>query len=150
MFFFAATHASDSTQLASNASAPITASNPAKRQHVPSHIMPALTGQMVSFLSDKRWYSPANYDSFLRCVNVAAFDHTPIGPIGTQLRLVDAKWAVAAEVALGSVLESFVVHNHADRIILRVRSGCIKSLPHLPHHHLPVESLPSGICCRMT
>ncbi len=163
MFFFAATHASDSsqparnasaspdsTQLASNASAPNAASNPARRQNVPSHIMPALTGQMVSFLSDKRWYSPAKYDNFLRGVNVAPFSRTPIGPIGTQLRLIDAKWAIAVEVALGSVLASFVVHNHADQTVLKVRSSCIKSLPHLPHHHLPVGSLPSGIGCRMT
>ena len=163
MFFFAATHASDSTQLASNASAPgdssqlasnasapPTASNPARKYHVPSHIMPALTGQMVSFLADKPWYSPAKYGSFLRRVNVAPFDRTPIGPIGTQLRLIEAKWAVAVEVALGSVLESFVVHNHADGSLLRVRSSCIKSVPHLPHHHLPVGTLPSRICCCVT
>ena len=151
MFFFAATRASDSTQLASNASAPTdrsqlasnapaptTASNPAKRHHVPSHTMPALTGQMVSFLSDKPWYSPAKYHNFLRLVNLAPFSCTPIGPIGTQLRLVHAKWAVAVEVALGSVLESFVVDSHADGNVLKVRSSCIKSLLHLPHHHLPI------------
>ena len=151
LFFFAATRASDSTQLASNTSAPTdrsqlasnapaptTASNPAKRHHVPSHTMPALTGQMVSFLSDKPWYSPAKYHNFLRLVNLAPFSRTPIGPIGTQLRLVDAKWAVAVKVALGSVLESFVVDSHADGTVLKVRSSCIKSLLHLPHHHLPI------------
>ncbi len=98
------------------------------------YVLPALTGQMVSFLSDKRWYSPAKYDNFLRGVSHAPSSCTPIGPIGTQLRLVDAKWAVAVEVALGSVLESFVVDNHADGTVVRVRSSCIKSLPRLLHH----------------
>ncbi len=59
--------------------------------------MPALTGQMVSFVSDKPWYSPAKYHNFLRGVNHAPFSSTPLGPIGTQLRLVDAKWAVAVD-----------------------------------------------------
>jgi len=127
MFFFAAKHASDNTQLANNASAPTAASYPARRHHVPSCIMPALTGQMVSFLPDKGWYSPAKYDNFLRRVNLAPFDRTPIGPIGTQLRLVDATWAAAVEVALGSALGSFMVHNYADQTVLRVRSSCIKS-----------------------
>ena len=151
LFFFAATHASNSTQLASNASAstnssqlasnpsaPTTASNPARKHHVPSHTMPTLTGQMIFFLADKPWYSPAKYHNFLRLVNLDPFSRTPIGPIGTQLRLVDAKWAVAVEVALGSVLESFVVHDHTDGTVPKVRSSCIKSLPHLLHHHLPI------------
>ncbi|DBB03485.1 TPA: hypothetical protein ACH3X3_010838 [Trebouxia sp. C0006] len=54
-----------------------------------------------------------------RGVSHAPSSCTPIGPIGTQLRLVDAKWAVAVEVALGSVLESFVVDNHADGTVVR-------------------------------
>ncbi|DBA80826.1 TPA: hypothetical protein ACH3X1_008044 [Trebouxia sp. C0004] len=70
MFFFGDTQACDSTQLASNASAPTAASNPARRLHVPSCIMPALTGRMVSFLLDKGWYSPEKYDNFLRGVSL--------------------------------------------------------------------------------
>ncbi len=69
-----------------------------------------------------------------RCESCSIQPHPP-GPIGTQLRLVDAKWAVAVEVALGSVLASFVVDNHTDGAVLKVRSSCIKSLPHLPYHN---------------
>lgn len=42
------------------------------------------------------------------------FKQLPIGPIGAHLTLTDTKWAVAGEVALGGMLETWIVDNKDD------------------------------------
>lgn len=47
------------------------------------------------------------------------FSTPPIGPIGSHLTLVDANWSLAIEVAIGKLLDAFIVANHRDMLILR-------------------------------
>lgn len=47
------------------------------------------------------------------------FSTPPIGPIGSHLTLVDAKWSLAIEVAIGKLLDAFIVASHRDMLLLR-------------------------------
>ncbi|KAI4323824.1 hypothetical protein L6164_023401 [Bauhinia variegata] len=48
------------------------------------------------------------------------FKRPPIGPIGSHLNLVNGdKWAVAVEHAIGKMLNSFIVTDHKDSLLLR-------------------------------
>ncbi|KAJ9519026.1 hypothetical protein QJQ45_026296 [Haematococcus lacustris] len=47
------------------------------------------------------------------------FQHPPIGPLGLHIKLADARWAVAVEVAVGSLLNRFICHTNKDAATLR-------------------------------
>jgi len=47
------------------------------------------------------------------------FSTPPIGPIGSHLTLVDENWSLAIEVAIGKLLDAFIVANHRDMLLLR-------------------------------
>jgi chromosome segregation ATPase len=47
------------------------------------------------------------------------FSTPPIGPIGNHLTLVDASWSLAIELAVGKLLDAFIVANHKDMLLLR-------------------------------
>ncbi|XP_014494281.1 structural maintenance of chromosomes protein 6B isoform X1 [Vigna radiata var. radiata] len=85
------------------------------------------------------------------------FKMPPIGPIGAHLKLLHGnKWALALEYAIGRLLNSFIVTNHAD---CRLLKQCAKeanyghlqiiiydfSIPRLkiPQHMLPDTEHPS-------
>lgn len=51
------------------------------------------------------------------------FSRPPIGPIGAHLSLEDDHWAVAVEASIGSIFDSFIVHNHPDMQLLKVLLG---------------------------
>ncbi|RDX92053.1 Structural maintenance of chromosomes protein 6A, partial [Mucuna pruriens] len=89
--------------------------------------------------------------------NHQKFKMPPIGPIGAHLKLLHGKkWAVALEYAIGKLLNSFIVTDHAD---FRVLKQCAKeanygylqiiiydfSTPRLtiPQHMLPHTEHPS-------
>ncbi|KAH7441772.1 hypothetical protein KP509_03G053800 [Ceratopteris richardii] len=83
------------------------------------------------------------------------FSKPPIGPIGAHMALIgDDSWALPVEVAIGKLLDAFIVTNHKDMLILR---DCAKKcgyhnlqiiiydfnrpLLNIPAHMLPDQSL---------
>lgn len=78
------------------------------------------------------------------------FTEFPIGPIGSHLTLEDATWTLAVEVALGKLLDAFIVTNHRDMLQLRQcaqRSGygnlqIIINDFRQPLHTMPPHMLP--------
>jgi chromosome segregation ATPase len=52
----------------------------------------------------------------------ARFVVQPMGPISALLRLSDKAWAVAVDDCLGKVLDSFIVANHKDGLVLQEMS----------------------------
>lgn len=48
------------------------------------------------------------------------FTKPPLGPIGAHVALIgDDRWAVALEIAIGKLLNAFIVTNHKDMLLLR-------------------------------
>ncbi|XP_019081702.1 structural maintenance of chromosomes protein 6B isoform X2 [Vitis vinifera] len=87
------------------------------------------------------------------------FKRPPIGPIGAHLTLVNGDiWAIAVEIAIGKMLNAFIVTDHKDSLLLR---GCAReanynhlqiiiydfSRPRLniPYHMLPQTQHPTLI-----
>lgn len=54
-------------------------------------------------------------------VAAGRFRHPPL-LLGAQLSLADDRWATAVEAALGRLLDTWVVDNHADQRLLQVRA----------------------------
>lgn len=50
------------------------------------------------------------------------FHRPPLGPLGRYLSLKDDKWAVAVEHAVGRIFQEFVVHDHHDHLLLKVKT----------------------------
>ncbi|PIA35639.1 hypothetical protein AQUCO_03500177v1 [Aquilegia coerulea] len=51
--------------------------------------------------------------------NYKKFTMPPIGPIGSHVKLRNEMWGAAAEIALGKLLNAFIVTNHKDSLLLR-------------------------------
>lgn len=64
-------------------------------------------------------------EAFVRKIDQAVqsgrFHKPPLGPIGSLLTLTDDKWAVAVEASVGRAFNNFIVHNHHDCKLLKVR-----------------------------
>ncbi|KAL9685215.1 hypothetical protein QQ045_022663 [Rhodiola kirilowii] len=61
------------------------------------------------------------------------FKQPPIGPIGVHLKLIDGdRWAPAVENAIGNLLNSFIVTDHKDSMLLR---SCAREA-HYQHLHI--------------
>lgn len=84
------------------------------------------------------------------------FTMPPIGPIGSHVKLKNEMWGVAAESALGKLLNAFIVTNHKDSLLLRT---CAREAQYfhlqiiiydfsrpklnIPNHMLPDTHLPT-------
>ncbi len=55
-------------------------------------------------------------------VRQGSFSQRPIGPLGVHLSLVDDKWALAVETAIGPCFNDFLVANMRDLNVMKV--GC--------------------------
>ncbi|KAL5718364.1 hypothetical protein ACHQM5_011431 [Ranunculus cassubicifolius] len=64
--------------------------------------------------------------------NHRRFTMPPIGPIGSHVKLKDDAWGIAAESAIGKILNAFIVTNHKDSLVLR---ECAKMAY---YHHLQI------------
>ncbi|KAI5060286.1 hypothetical protein GOP47_0024706 [Adiantum capillus-veneris] len=83
------------------------------------------------------------------------FSKPPLGPLGAHVGLIgDDSWALALEIAIGKLLNAFIVTNHRDMLVLR---DCAKTcgyhnlqiiiydfnrpLLNIPSHMLPDKAL---------
>jgi hypothetical protein len=54
------------------------------------------------------------------------FKQMPIGPVGKHIRLVDRKWAIAVEQAIGNLITGFLCSCREDeRVFLEILSRCV-------------------------
>ncbi|XP_024535853.1 structural maintenance of chromosomes protein 6A-like [Selaginella moellendorffii] len=62
--------------------------------------------------------------------NQSLFTRPPVGPIGAHLALIGGSaWAIAVEVAIGRLMEAFIVNTHEDCLVLRgLARQCVKNV----------------------
>ncbi|CAF3385119.1 unnamed protein product [Rotaria sp. Silwood1] len=54
------------------------------------------------------------------------FKQIPIGPVGKHIRLVDRKWAIAVEQAIGNIIPGYLCSCREDeRVLLEILSRCV-------------------------
>ncbi|KAF3325888.1 structural maintenance of chromosomes protein 6B [Carex littledalei] len=80
------------------------------------------------------------------------FQRPPIGPIGAHVKLVgDDFWALAVDIAIGKILDAFIVTSHKDSLVLRdcAREANYRNLQIIiydfsrPRLNIPLHMLPA-------